>query len=68
MIDAIIIGLREIVGTVGLMGKLLLRQLLLLSNYMFKEWLEVGLKILLIRGFIGLPHSLIYKFTILQMY
>ena len=44
MIDALIIGIREIEGIKGLIGKLLLRKLLNVHR-MFTEWLEAGLKI-----------------------
>ena len=59
MIDPLIISLGEIEGIKGLIGKLLLRKLLNVYR-MFTEWLEAGLKIVLLtKGPIELKDRLV---------
>lgn len=53
--DALIIVFGEIEGIVGLIViKLLLRKILLQATSLSTEWLETGLIVLLMKGFIGL--------------
>lgn len=55
LIDALIIVFGEIEGIVGLIViKLLLRKILLQATSLSTEWLETGLIVLLMKGFIGL--------------
>ena len=55
LIDALIIVFGEIEGIVGLIViKLLLRNILLQATSLSTEWLETGLIVLLMKGFIGL--------------
>ena len=55
LIDALIIVFGEIEGIVGLIViKLLLRKILLQATSLPTEWLETGLIVLLMKGFIGL--------------
>lgn len=55
LIDALIIVFEEIEGIVGLIViKLLLRKILLQATSLSTEWLETGLIVLLMKGFIGL--------------